>query len=116
VDYVLPVPVHKLATTEAYLPVLDGHSAKFPAGQRFAYCNSGYVVLALLAEPVAGRPFDELVDQRVCAPAGMADTASCAPMSCPATPQWATSARRASPMPACRSAARTSLLRTSPTR
>ena len=28
-DYVMPVPVHELATTEQYLAVLDGHPPKF---------------------------------------------------------------------------------------
>ena len=74
-DYVMPVPVHELATTEDYLAVLDGHPAKFPPGERFAYCNSGYVVLALVAERTSGVPFHELVRQRVSGPAGMDDTA-----------------------------------------
>jgi CubicO group peptidase (beta-lactamase class C family) len=73
--YVLPVPVHRLATTEDYLAVLDGHPQKFPPGERFAYCNSGYVVLALIAERVAGTPFPDLLAERVCGPAGMRDTA-----------------------------------------
>ena len=73
-DYVMPVPVHELATTEAYLTVLGGHKTAFPAGERFAYCNSGYVVLALIAERASGTPFHELVRARVCEPAGMADT------------------------------------------
>lgn len=74
-DYVLPVPVHRLSSTEAYLEVLKGHPAAFAPGERFAYCNSGYVVLALIAERVAGQPFAELVHERVCRPAGM--TATC---------------------------------------
>jgi CubicO group peptidase (beta-lactamase class C family) len=73
-DYLMPVPVHELATSEQYLAVLDGHAPKFAPGERFAYCNSGYVVLALIAERVGGRPFHELVVQRVCEPAGMRDT------------------------------------------
>jgi CubicO group peptidase (beta-lactamase class C family) len=73
--YVLPVPVNELATTEAYLAVLDGHPTKFAPGERFAYNNGGYVVLALLAERASGVPFRELVVQRVCEPAGMHDTA-----------------------------------------
>ena len=73
-DYVLTVPAQDLATTEQYLAVLGGHPAKFPAGERFSYCNSGYVVLALIAERVSGVPFPQLVQQRVCAPAGMRDT------------------------------------------
>jgi CubicO group peptidase (beta-lactamase class C family) len=74
-DYVLPVPVHRLATTEDYLSVLDGHATVAPAGERFAYNNGGYVVLALLAERAAGVAFHELVRSRVCEPAGMVDTA-----------------------------------------
>ena len=74
-DYVLPVPVHELATTEQYVRVLDGHPAKFAPGERFSYCNGGYVVLALIAERAAGVPFHELVRRRVCEPAGMVDTA-----------------------------------------
>jgi CubicO group peptidase (beta-lactamase class C family) len=73
-DYLMPVPVHELTTSEEYLAVLDGHPAKFAPGERFCYCNGGYVVLALIAERVAGVPFHELVRRRVCAPAGMPDS------------------------------------------
>jgi CubicO group peptidase (beta-lactamase class C family) len=74
-EYVLPVPPHELATTEPYVPVLDGYPMKFAAGTAFSYCNSGYVVLALLVERAMQTPFHELVDTRVIAPAGMHDTA-----------------------------------------
>jgi CubicO group peptidase (beta-lactamase class C family) len=73
--YLMPVPVHELATTESYLAVLDGHPTKFPPDERFEYCNGGYVVLALIAERASGVPFHELVVQRVCEPAGMTHTA-----------------------------------------
>jgi CubicO group peptidase (beta-lactamase class C family) len=72
--YVLPVPVHRLGATEDYLAVLDGHPPKFAAGERFEYCNSGFVLLALIAERAAGTSFHELVAQRVCEPAGLGDT------------------------------------------
>ena len=74
-DYLLPVPVHTLAETEEYVAVLDGFPAKFPPGERFSYCNSGFVVLALVAERAGGKPFRELVARNVCEPAGMTDTA-----------------------------------------
>jgi CubicO group peptidase (beta-lactamase class C family) len=74
-DHVLPVPAHELATTEQYLRVLDGYPQKFRPGDRFSYCNGGYVVLALIAGRSAGMPFHELVGRRVCEPAGMRDTA-----------------------------------------
>ena len=74
-DYVMPIPVHELATTEQYVRVLDGHATVSPAGERFAYNNGGYVVLALLAERASGVAFHELVRTLVCEPAGMVDTA-----------------------------------------
>jgi CubicO group peptidase (beta-lactamase class C family) len=73
-DYVLTVPVHELVTTEQFLAVLDGHPMKYEPGERFSYCNGGYIVLALLAERASGVEFHDLVDQRVCRPAGMSDT------------------------------------------
>jgi CubicO group peptidase (beta-lactamase class C family) len=74
-SYELRVPANRLTDTEAYLAILDGYPTKFAAGERFSYCNGGYVVLALLAERASGIPFHELVLQRVCEPAGMRDTA-----------------------------------------
>jgi CubicO group peptidase (beta-lactamase class C family) len=74
-DYLLGVPVHQLDRTAAYLPILAGRPAKFAAGDHFSYCNSGYIVLALIAERVSGRSFQSLVEERVCARAGMHDTA-----------------------------------------
>jgi CubicO group peptidase (beta-lactamase class C family) len=74
-EYPLPVPTQQLATTEAYLAVLDGHPQKFAPGERFGYCNGGYVVLALIAERAAGASFHDLVRDLVCAPAGLGDTA-----------------------------------------
>ncbi|GAB3842195.1 serine hydrolase domain-containing protein [Dactylosporangium cerinum] len=73
-DFVLTAPVHELGETEDYLKVLGGFPAKFAPGERFSYCNSGYVVLALIAERVAGVPFRDLVARRVTGPAGMTAT------------------------------------------
>jgi CubicO group peptidase (beta-lactamase class C family) len=74
-DHVLAVPVHELETTERYVKVLDGFPSKFRPGERFSYCNGGYVVLALIAERSSGTSFHELVERRVCDPAGMRNTA-----------------------------------------
>jgi len=73
-DYAMPIPVHQLATTEQFLPILDGHPTKFPAGERLSYCNGGFVVLAVMAERASGTPFPDLVRQRVTEPARMHDT------------------------------------------
>jgi len=73
-DYVLPVPVQQLASTEQYLAVLDGKPTQFEPNERFSYSDSGYVVLALIAERTSRVPFHDLVRQRVCEPARMHDT------------------------------------------
>ncbi|HEX5856988.1 MAG TPA: serine hydrolase domain-containing protein [Microbacterium sp.] len=70
----MSVPVQALDSTPAFLAVLDGYPTKFRAGERFSYCNGGFVVLALLAERASGLPFAELVRQRVFDPAGMGDS------------------------------------------
>jgi CubicO group peptidase (beta-lactamase class C family) len=73
-DYVMPISVHRLAETEDYLAVLDGFETAFEPGVKFAYCNGGFVVLALIAERAAGRAFRDLVRERVCEPAGIGAT------------------------------------------
>lgn len=70
-DHVMAVPVHRLASTEDYLAVLDGYPQASVPGERFAYCNGGYVVLALIAERTSGVPFPDLLSERVLGPAGM---------------------------------------------
>jgi CubicO group peptidase (beta-lactamase class C family) len=45
--------------------VLGGFPAKFPPGERFSYCNGGFVVLALVAERAGDTPFRELVARNV---------------------------------------------------
>ncbi|NKE59339.1 beta-lactamase family protein [Lentzea sp. PSKA42] len=72
-DYVIGA-AHVLTTTEAFLPLLDGIPTKFKAGERFGYCNGGYVVLSLLAERVSGTAYHDLVRERVLRPAGMTRT------------------------------------------
>ena len=73
-DYVMAVPVHRLSCSEEYVAVLDGMPMRTQPGTEFRYNNSGFVVLALLAERAAGVPFHQLVDERVCRPAGLRAT------------------------------------------
>jgi CubicO group peptidase (beta-lactamase class C family) len=73
-DYVLPVPVHELTTSRDYLKVLRGHPTKFPPGERFEYCNGGFVILGLIAELASDSSFYELAARRVFEPANMTAT------------------------------------------
>jgi CubicO group peptidase (beta-lactamase class C family) len=73
-DYVLPVPVHTLATTEAFVGVVDGYPQVFTPGERFSYNNGGFIVLALVVERASRRGFHEFVAAEVCARAGLTRT------------------------------------------
>jgi CubicO group peptidase (beta-lactamase class C family) len=74
-EYVMPVPVHQLAETKDFVSILRGFPMKAGPGERFEYCNGGFVVLALVVEATSGASFHEVVAQRVLDPAGMTDTA-----------------------------------------
>jgi CubicO group peptidase (beta-lactamase class C family) len=73
-DYPMPISVHRLVATDDFLPILDGYPTKFPAGERFSYCNAAFVVLAVLAERASGRTYHDLVREMVCARAEMSST------------------------------------------
>jgi len=47
---------------------------EFDPGTRFAYDNSGYVLLGWIAERATGRPYDELLRDLVLEPLGLHDT------------------------------------------
>ena len=62
---------HRFERPHHYIPILNQYPQVSSPGERFAYNNSGYVMLALVAERVGGRTFDQLVRERVFEPAGM---------------------------------------------
>jgi len=70
-DYILDVPTHALANVEDYLPVLANREQISKPGTEFQYNNSGYALLAVLAQRASGIDFYELVHTRVFEPAGM---------------------------------------------
>jgi CubicO group peptidase (beta-lactamase class C family) len=65
------LPWYRLAGPLDYLPLFAGRRALFPAGERFKYSNSGFVLLAGIVERVAGRSYREYVAERILAPLGM---------------------------------------------
>lgn len=75
-DFVLSVPVHTLTTSEAFLPMLEGHPQKFAPGERFSYCNGGYMVLGVLVERATGETYHEVTRRLVFDPAGLEHTGS----------------------------------------
>jgi CubicO group peptidase (beta-lactamase class C family) len=70
------VPVEEAQVRDAdVLELLKTQTAgKFAPGSRWAYSNSGYVLLGLIAEKVSGRSFPRLLEERIFAPLGMRGT------------------------------------------
>ncbi len=57
------------------LKLLEHQTApKFPAGSKWEYSNSGYVVLGLIVEKVSGKPFGEFLHERIFVPLKMTNT------------------------------------------
>lgn len=52
----------------------SGEKALFMPGERWAYCNTGYCLLALIVEKLSGLPFDDFMQNSVFAAAGMHNT------------------------------------------
>jgi CubicO group peptidase (beta-lactamase class C family) len=73
-DYAMRVPVHTLDGEAGYMAAIDGYPQKFAPGTDFAYCNSGYVLLAVLLERATGVPYSQVIAERVTGPAGMTRT------------------------------------------
>lgn len=60
------------------LIALTGHIAlQFAPGTRWEYDNSGYVVLGMLIEKIAGRPWGNDILERFAKPLGLGDTKNC---------------------------------------
>ena len=89
--YLMPVPVHELATTESYLAVLDGHVTKFLARRAVRVLQRRLRRARAIAERASGVPFHELVVQRVRTSPTCRTRRSSAPTNCQIEPRSGTS-------------------------
>jgi CubicO group peptidase (beta-lactamase class C family) len=65
-------PVYRMERAADFLPLFGDLPPYRPPGQRWQYSNAGYILLGLVVEEVTGRPFAEVVQERVFDRAGMA--------------------------------------------
>jgi len=66
---------------ETLLAVAKAHGNAFCPGEYWAYCNTGYVLLARIVEQIEGQPFHAVVTRRIIHRLGLKHTRSLAPNS-----------------------------------
>ena len=65
------VAIERAKTLSALKPLVAADVPAFEPGARFAYSNSGFLLLGLLIEQVSGQTYDAYLAEHVFAPAGM---------------------------------------------
>lgn len=81
-DFPFYAPVPALSSTNRRLEFTDEEIVRalseaplnFVPGERYAYSGSGYVLLGQIIGKVTGRPYGELLQERIFRPLGMSDT------------------------------------------
>lgn len=73
-DLFVDYPNYKIRTSADLLPLFIQKPMMYPAGQLFQYNNSGYVVLGLIIEAVAGQLFGEYLQTNLFTPFNMHST------------------------------------------
>lgn len=61
-------------TPDEFVEVFAHKDLDFAPGERFSYSNSGYFLLGVIAEKLTGKTYEELLHEKIFAPAGMNDT------------------------------------------
>src|SRR5262245_5148181 len=73
VDLWVNFPNYNIRKSKDLLPLFIEKPMMYPAGEKFQYNNSGYVVLGLIIESVTGQLFDEYLTENVFRPCEMLD-------------------------------------------
>lgn len=63
--------------SDELVAIMRGAPVDFAAGARWTYSNTGYLMLALIAERVTGLPYEEAMRARLFAPLGLASLHQC---------------------------------------
>lgn len=70
IDY----PNYKIRTSSDIIPLFIHKLMMYPTGDRFQYNNTGFVVLGLIIEAIAGSSFDVYLHEHIFIPCGMLNT------------------------------------------
>jgi CubicO group peptidase (beta-lactamase class C family) len=64
-------PIYLLRENLDYLPLFVQKEPLAPPGARFSYSNASYILLGLLIEKAAGKPYSAYIQEQIFEPAGM---------------------------------------------
>lgn len=67
-------PNYKIRKSSDLIPLFIDKPMMYPAGEKFQYNNTGYVVLGLIIEKLTGQLFDEYLEKNIFEPCGMFNT------------------------------------------
>lgn len=67
-------PNYKIRKSSDLIPLFIDKPMMYPAGEKFQYNNTGFVVLGLIIEKLTGKLFDQYLNEKVFKPSGMLDT------------------------------------------
>ena len=70
-NFALSIPWYQLRGPRDYLAVFPGEGMKFTPGERFAYCNGGYILLGVVIEELTGMKYQDFVTQAIFQAIGM---------------------------------------------
>lgn len=68
------LPISKILGPKDMLPLLITGEPYFKPGEKFKYCNSGFVILAMLIEEVSGMSYKAYLEEEVIKPLGLTGT------------------------------------------
>ena len=70
-NFFVAIPWYELREPKDYFPVFPQEDMKFLPGERFSYCNSGFVLLAAIIHEVSGIPYTDFIEEHIFKAIGM---------------------------------------------
>jgi len=70
-------PLHCVRHLSDFLPLFSSGGAYFAPGDRFQYCNAGFILLGLVVERITGQEYFGVIGNKVFVPSGMTKSRFC---------------------------------------
>ncbi|OAB38322.1 serine hydrolase domain-containing protein [Paenibacillus glacialis] len=58
-------PMYRVFTSKDFLPLFQEKEMKFQPGERFSYCNAGFILLGLIVEQISGMNFITYIQRNI---------------------------------------------------